>query len=239
MSVQLTEVSRNFGNFIAVNKINIECKIGKITALMGENGAGKTTTLRLINGILKPTSGKISLFQLDSIQDRNKVKAITGILPESGGLYNRLTAKEYLYFIGSLYKLSNEAIQDHINQFFDLLRFKHDNTALEDLSRGMRQKVLFTASLINDPKVILLDEPTATFDPSISFRVKKLIKELAQTKIVLIASHNASLVEELADYVYIMNQGQIIAHGKPSELIKANKASDLEEGYLRIVEHFV
>lgn len=239
--VELNNVTRHFGSFTALDSISLTIRGGEVTALMGENGAGKTTTLRLINGILRPSNGLVRIHlagqMFDSVRDSNQVKAMTGLLPESGGMYNRLTATEYLHFIGSLYRLPSNQVQEHADHFFELLSFDRRSTALEDLSRGMRQKVLLTAALVNDPRVVLLDEPLATLDPSVSFRVKKLVREMRQDRVVLVASHSSAFVEEVADRVVLMARGKVLLEGTPASVVAQMEVSNLEEAYLRAMEH--
>ncbi|MHA1167208.1 MAG: ABC transporter ATP-binding protein [Candidatus Hodarchaeales archaeon] len=234
MSVILNQVTRKFGNFTAVNELTLQIYPGEIFGFMGPNGAGKTTILRMIGAILQPTSGIITVNGNDTVKHPDMVKHETGLLPETGGLYRRLTAAEYLQLIGSLYSIPYSIARERISEQLDYLQFHEHDSMLEELSRGMRQKVMIVATLINDPNVVLLDEPIATLDPVIAFKVKQLIKELVKReKTVIVSSHNPSLIEELASRVSFISHGKTIAIGSPNELKNTYGSENLEGCYMK------
>ncbi len=231
-AIVCSNLTRTFGEVIAVNDLSFTVNYGTIFGLMGPNGAGKTTTLRILSGILPATSGKCKVAGLDIYKDRNKIKKVTGLLPETSGIYQTLTAREFLLYIASLYRISMEETKKKLDFYFDLLDFIDEGVVLADLSRGQRQKTMFIASIINNPEVLLLDEPIATLDPFIAHRLKKHIKTLAHERVVLISSHSPSLIEELCAEVLFMSKGSSLAIDSPTNLKKRYQAHSLEESYL-------
>jgi len=229
------ELFRKFGTVLAVNNLTFSVPYGKIFGLMGPNGAGKTTTLRMISGILPPTSGNCDVAGFDVYSQRNDVKRISGLLPESSGIYQSLTAREFLLFIGSLYRIPMSKITNKIDFYFDFLDFQDEGIILSDLSRGQRQKTMFIASVINDPLVLLLDEPIATLDPFVAHRLKNHIKTLSDGRAIIISSHNAMLIEELCDEVLFMSKGSTLAIGTPTSLKSTFNTDTLEKCYLSAV----
>ncbi|MHA2244700.1 MAG: ABC transporter ATP-binding protein [Candidatus Hodarchaeales archaeon] len=225
-------LTRTFGEVTAVNDLSFSVNYGTIFGLMGPNGAGKTTTLRIISGIIPATSGECKVAGLDIYKYRNQIKKITGLLPESAGIYQTLTAREFLLFIASLYRVHSEEATEKLDYYFDLLDFPDEGVVLSDLSRGQRQKTMFIASIINNPEVLLLDEPIATLDPFVAHRLKKHIETLARERVILISSHSPSLIEELCSEVLFMSKGSSLAIDTPTNLKKRYQAHSLEESYL-------
>ncbi|MCW4051948.1 MAG: ABC transporter ATP-binding protein, partial [Candidatus Bathyarchaeota archaeon] len=203
----------------------------------GPNGAGKTTTVRLLNCIVKPTAGTAAVNGYDILKRENDVKRITGLLAESPGLYEKLSAYEFLEFIGSLYDIPGDILSDRIDDLLMLFGLQdRRNYLLEGYSRGMKQKVLIASALIHDPPILFLDEPTSMLDPRAAHMVKDLIKKLAESagKTIFICSHILPVVEELCDRIGIINQGKLIALGTVEELIRQTKTTTLEEAFIAI-----
>jgi ABC-2 type transport system ATP-binding protein len=231
------DLTKNFGNIRAVNNLNLKIPYGKTYGLLGPNGAGKTTTVRMLNAIISKTSGKASVGGYDVVSESQKVKMICGFLPESPGLYSKLTAREFLEFIGELYYLPKDVITTRINELLELFDLEgRENDLLEGYSRGMKQKICLCAALIQDPEIIFLDEPTSNLDPAAGRIVKNLISELAKKadKTVFICTHLLDTAEELCDVIGIIIDGQLKIEGTPKEIIESYGAKDLEEAYLKI-----
>ncbi|MHA1754362.1 MAG: ABC transporter ATP-binding protein [Candidatus Odinarchaeia archaeon] len=231
-------LTKIFNGVIAVGNINLKVFSGETFGLIGPNGAGKTTTIRLLNGIIKPTSGSAFINGFNVVKDSIMVKTITGLLPETPGLYEKLTAKEFLEFIGELYSVPRETLKERIDELLELFEIKgRENDLLEGYSRGMKQKVLLASTLIHDPIILFLDEPTSNLDPNASRMVKDMISQLSKKagKTIFICSHILSDVEKLCNRLAIINKGKIIEVGKPAELIKKTDSSTLEEAYLKLV----
>ena len=231
------DLTKNFGDIHAVNKINLKIPYGKTYGLLGPNGAGKTTTVRMLNAIISKTSGNASVGGYDIVAESEKVKMICGFLPESPGLYSKLTAREFLEFIGELYYLPRNIISNRIDELLEIFKLEsRENDLLEGYSRGMKQKVCLCAALIQDPEIIFLDEPTSNLDPAAARMVKDLIFVLAKKadKTVFICTHLLDTAEELCDIIGIIINGELQVEGTPKEIIESVGASDLEDAYLKI-----
>ena len=221
----------------AVDEMDLEVYEGETFGLLGPNGAGKTTTVRLLNCIIKPTSGTAVVNGYDIHGEENKVKQSTGLLAESPGLYEKLSAYEFLEFMGSLYDVPREVLRERIDDLLKLFGLQERRDyLLEGYSRGMKQKVLIASALIHDPPIIFLDEPTSTLDPRAALMVKDLIKQLADSagKTIFICSHILPIVEELCDRIGIINQGKLIAVGTIEEIEDKTGAKTLEEAFINI-----
>lgn len=236
-AIETHDLTKNFGNLTAVNKLNIKIPYGKTYGLLGPNGAGKTTTVRVLNAIISKTSGNASIGGYDLVLQSEEVKRICGFLPESPGLYSKLTAQEFLEFIGELYYLPKEVISARINELLEIFNLEgRENDLLESYSRGMKQKICLCAALIQDPQIIFMDEPTSNLDPAATRMVKDLILELAKKadKTVFICTHLLDAAEELCDIIGIIMDGKLKIEGTPKEIIDSVGAKDLEEAYLKI-----
>ncbi|MFX1567651.1 MAG: ABC transporter ATP-binding protein [Promethearchaeota archaeon] len=223
---------------VAVNNLNLKISYGKTYGLLGPNGAGKTTTVRMLNAIISPTSGTAEVVGYDIITQSKDVKLNCGFLPESPGLYQKLTAKEFLEFVGELYYLPKNIISTRIEELLDIFDLEgRENDLLEGYSRGMKQKVCLCAALIQDPKIIFLDEPTSNLDPAAARMVKDLISDLARKadKTIFICTHLLDAAEELCDLIGIIDKGELKVEGSPKEIIESVGAKDLEEAYLKIM----
>lgn len=223
------------GEIKAVDELDLEVYEGETFGLLGPNGAGKTTTVRLLNGIVKPTRGTAFVNGLDIIKDEEEVKRITGLLAESPGLYEKLSAFEFLEFMGALYDVPGDILHERIDDLLKLFGL-HDrrNHLLEGYSRGMKQKVLIAAALVHDPPILFFDEPTSMLDPRSALMVKELIKGLADKagKTIFVCSHILPIVEELCDRIGIINQGHLIAVGTVGEIIAQTKTHTLEDAFI-------
>jgi len=221
----------------AVDELDLEVYEGETFGLLGPNGAGKTTTVRLLNCIIKPTSGTATVNGYDIVKEETEVKRVTGLLAESPGLYEKLSAYEFLEFMGALYDVPSNILTERIDDLLKLFGL-HDRRdhLLEGYSRGMKQKILIASALIHDPPILFLDEPTSMLDPRAALMVKDLIKKLAETagKTIFICSHILPVVEELCNRIGIINQGRLIALGTVDEIIAQTKTETLEEAFIVI-----
>ncbi|MFX0039249.1 MAG: ABC transporter ATP-binding protein [Promethearchaeota archaeon] len=236
-AIATQNLTKSFGNILAVNKINLNIPYGKTYGLLGPNGAGKTTTVRMLNAIISKTSGNASVGGYDIVTESQKVKMICGFLPESPGLYSKLTAREFLEFIGELYYLPKDIIFNRINELIELFNLEgRENDLLESYSRGMKQKVCLCAALIQDPEILFLDEPTSNLDPAAARMVKDLISQLAKKadKTIFICTHLLDTAEELCDIIGIIVDGELKIEGTLKEIIESVGAKDLEDAYLKI-----
>jgi ABC-2 type transport system ATP-binding protein len=238
LAIVTKDLTKIFGDIVAVQNLNIEIKYGATYGLLGPNGAGKTTTVRMLNGIISPTSGTALVGGYNILTQTKDVKMICGFLPESPGLYSKLTAKEFLEFIGELYYLPKATISNRIEELLEIFDLEgRENDLLEGYSRGMKQKICLCAALIQDPKIIFLDEPTSNLDPAAARMVKDLISDLAKKadKTIFICTHLLDAAEELCDIIGILDKGTLKLQGSPKEIIESQNTKDLEEAYLKIM----
>lgn len=238
--IRTDKLSKYFGRggeIKAVDELDLEIFEGETFGLLGPNGAGKTTTVRLLNCIIRPTSGTATVNGFDIIKEETDVKRVTGLLAESPGLYEKLSAHEFLEFMGALYEVPGDILPERINDLLKLFGlFDRRDYLLEGYSRGMKQKILIAAALIHDPPILFLDEPTSMLDPRAALMVKDLIRKLADSagKTIFICSHILPLVEELCDRIGIINQGRLIALGTVDEIIAQTRTKTLEEAFITI-----
>ena len=236
--IQTEALAKNFDTIHAVRNLDLEVSTGSRFGFLGPNGAGKTTAVRILSGLMKQTSGsgKVCGFDIDS--QRNEIKAITGLLPESPGLYSKLSAVEFLEFIGALNNRSGEQLNRRIDSLLVMLGLEgRRDDLLESYSSGMKQKVLVASTLLHEPKLVFLDEPTSRLDPSASALVKDLILALAEETETsfFICTHMTAFAEDVCDIIGIINQGELVTLGAPQEIIESTGTKDLEEAYLKIV----
>ena len=238
MLLEVKDLQVSYGNIEALHGISFSVDEGEIVTLIGANGAGKTTTVRMLNSIISPTSGTAKVVGYDIIEESQEVKINSGFLPETPGLYQKLTAKEFLEFIGELYYLPKDIIFNRIDELISIFDLEgRENDLLEGYSRGMKQKVCLCAALIQDPKIIFLDEPTSNLDPAAARMVKDLISDLAKKadKTIFICTHLLDAAEELCDLIGIIDNGILKVKGTPKEIIESTETNDLEEAYLKIM----
>src|SRR3989338_6144894 len=209
--ISLSSVTKKFKNKTAVNNISFKAKEGEIIGFLGPNGAGKTTTMRLILGYLSPTEGKVTIDNLDPIEERIEVLKKTGYLPENNPLYQEMKVSEYLQFIASIKNSVNyleTAIQVGLD---DVL-----NSKIDELSRGYKQRVGLAAALLGEPSILILDEPTSGLDPLEQEKIRDLIKKLAG-KTIIFSTHILSEVEDVANRLIIIDKGKIVFDGKKTK----------------------
>ncbi|MHA1377299.1 MAG: ABC transporter ATP-binding protein [Candidatus Helarchaeota archaeon] len=239
MQAIVTEnLTKKFGELTAVDNLNLQIPHGVTFGLLGPNGAGKTTTVRMINCIIKPTSGRAFVNDFNILTNPQQVKAISGFLPESPGLYEKLTCVEFLEFIGELYSVPNNILKDRIEELVELFELKgRENDLLEGYSRGMKQKICLMSAIIHDPKVIFLDEPTSNLDPEAAHMVRDLIQQLAKKadKTIFLCTHLLKHAEELCDIIGIIKEGKLIIEGDTKKIIEETGTKDLESAYLKLI----
>jgi len=218
--IRAEKLVKKFEDFTAVDAIDLDISQGEVLALLGPNGAGKTTTVRMLTSVLKPTSGRAVVAGFDVQENPKAVRHAVGVLTENHGLYNRMPAEEYLDFFGRLYGLDLNQREKRINELFHQFGLAHvTQKRVGEFSKGMRQKLALARSMLHNPQVLLLDEPTSAMDPESSRLVRNMIKEMRSDKrTVLICTHNLTEAEELADRIAIIRQGKIIERGTPEEL---------------------
>jgi len=232
--IEAVDVTKKFGDFVAVNNLNLEVVRGEILGLLGPNGAGKTTTVRMIACLLKPTSGKIFVDGYDTVKEPEKVKQEIGYMPQRFSLYEDLTVMENLGFYGKIYGLSSmehERRARELLEFVNLSRFR--NRLAGKLSGGMKQRLLLACALLHEPELLILDEPTAGVDPPLRRRFWEYFRELNKKGItLLITTHYMDEAENCAR-IGIMNNGNLIKLGSPMELRRSIYGGDVIELHVK------
>ncbi|MCJ7715387.1 MAG: ABC transporter ATP-binding protein [Anaerolineales bacterium] len=215
-----TDLTKNFNDLKAVDRVNLHIHAGEVLALLGPNGAGKTTTVRMLTTVLRPSGGSALVAGYDVLVDPEKVRSAVGVLTEDHGLYDRMYIQEYLDFFGQIYGMSldeREARIQHLLAKFDLLDAV--DRRIGKYSKGMRQKLSLARSLLHSPPVLLLDEPTSAMDPASARLVRNAITSLrSEDRAIIVCTHNLAEAEELADTIAIIHSGKIIAHGTSEQL---------------------
>lgn len=236
-AIRIEALHRRFGDLVAVERLDLEIPAGQIFGLLGANGSGKTTTIRMLNGIIRPSAGKAFVNGFDISTQIDDVKRSTGLLAESPGLYEKLSPREYLEFVGSLYDVERSLLKDRADRLLELFDLKQrGDDLMEGFSRGMKQKVLIAAALIHDPPIVFLDEPTSALDPLASLVVRDLIKDLAEKagKTVFVSSHILPLMEEVCDRIAIIDHGKVAAAGTVTEILEQSGTFTLEDAFIKL-----
>ena len=236
--IQTNALSKNFGTVVALNNLDLSVEKGSVFGFLGPNGAGKTTTVRILSGLLKPTNGDATVCGYNVHTQREQIKAVTGLLPETPGLYSKLSAVEFLEFIGALNDMTGEVLHRRIDRLLDLMGLEgRQNDLLESYSSGMKQKVLVASTVLHEPQLVFLDEPTSRLDPAASVLVKEIIVAMAKEMDTsfFICTHMTDFAEDVCEIIGILNQGVLNTLGAPDDIIQQVEGKDLEDAYLKIV----
>ena len=237
--IKLINLRKEFGNFVAVDNLNLEVGPGRIFAFLGTNGAGKTTTIRMLTGVLQPTSGTAEIGGYDIQKNPIEAKFLMGVIPDRPYLYGKLTGREFLQFMADLYKVEPKTAQTRIAdllELYGLAEWQYD--LIDSYSHGMKQRLLMCASQIHNPPVLVIDEPMVGLDPRGAKLLKDTLRKSAANGLtIFMSTHSLSVAEEIADQLAIIRRGQIVAMGTLDELYKRAKshASDLENVFLQII----
>lgn len=221
--ITTNRLSRQFGENWAVRDLSLSVARGQVFGFLGPNGAGKTTTIRLLNGLLQPSQGAASVLGMDPATDGHAIRARSGVLTENPSLYEALTARENLRFVGRVYGVPEEVLQGRIDTL--LARFGLQDRADDKTgaySRGMKQRLAIARALLHEPEILFLDEPTSGLDPAASRDVQDLVQELAQRHglTIFMCTHNLVEAEKLCDLVGVIHRGSLRAIGSPAQLAR-------------------
>jgi len=221
--IQLIELTKNFGQLVAVNHVNLHVKRGEIFGFLGPNGAGKTTTIKMLTGLLKPTSGKALIDGYDVVSHPMEAKQVIGFIPDQPFIYEKLTGVEFLKFIGSLFGMKKEDIQWRSSDLLSLFELDGwGEELIESYSHGMKQRLVMSAALLHNPKVIIVDEPMVGLDPKGINLVKSVFKQKSREGVsIFLSTHTLEIAQELCHRLGIVNRGKLIAMGTLSELMTA------------------
>src|SRR5690606_13140516 len=223
-ALEATGLTRRFGEVTALEDVSFSIPAGQVVGLLGHNGAGKTTTIRLLNGLLSPSSGSARTLGRDPWNEGPAVRARSGVLTETPSLDERMTAREAMRFWAELWNVPRAEVQSRIDALLE--RFELAGRADDRVggySRGMRQRLALARTLLHNPPLLFLDEPTAALDPIASINVRDMVRDLAagHERTILICTHNLAEAQELCDRVIILRRGRVVADGTPAEVTDA------------------
>jgi len=222
--IKVEHLTKNFGQFKALDDVSFEINKSEIVGLLGPNGAGKTTTLRILTSYIFPTLGQVKYDNLDIVEDSLAIRKKIGFLPENNPLYEEMKVKEYLSYAGEMHDIAKDKLNEAVKKAIEICGLKEkQNQEISKLSKGYRQRVGLAQALIHDPEILILDEPTEGLDPNQRIEIRDLIKKIGAQKTVILSSHVLSEVDATCNRVLIINQGKIVASGSPEEL-KAQSA---------------
>jgi ABC-2 type transport system ATP-binding protein len=235
--IELERLTKRYGGFTAVEELSLRVERGEIFGFLGPNGAGKTTTIRMMMGLLLPTSGRIRLGGFDLADDPIAAKRLSGFVPDRPFLYEKLTAAELLRFCGDLYEVDppvREARIENLLEVFDLVEWAGE--LIESFSHGMKQRLAFAAALLHEPRLLVVDEPMVGMDPRGARMLRSLLRSLAREGATLfLSTHSLEIAEALCDRIGIIQAGRLVAVGTLEELrLQAGNAQGLEEIFLKL-----
>ena len=236
--IDIKNLTKKYGDFPAVNNINISVPANEIFGFIGPNGAGKTTTIKMIGGILAPTSGSVTICGIDMKDEPEKAKNRIGFIPDRPYIYEKLTGKEFLKFTADLYGVKEDDFEKESEEKLKLFTLMDwSNELIESYSHGMKQRLIMAAALIHDPKVIIIDEPMVGLDPIAIKLVKDLFKNLSGLGVsIFMSTHTLKVAEDICHRIGVIHKGSLIAVGTAEELKdKADASSaDLEQIFINL-----
>ena len=219
--IEVKNVTKKYGNFLALDNISFEIKEGEIIGLLGPNGAGKSTTMNIITGYIEQTSGDVTVAGYDMLKKAKKAKREIGYMPEGVPLYTDLTVKEFVTYMAELKKVNKKEKKEKVQNVLKQVGIDDvQNKLIRNLSKGYKQRVSMAGALVGDPKILILDEPTVGLDPKQVTEIRALIKKFGKKHTVIISSHILSEISQICNKVIIINKGKIVAIDKPENLEK-------------------
>jgi ABC-2 type transport system ATP-binding protein len=239
--IELKELTKKYGDFEAVNNLNLSVYKGEVFGFIGPNGAGKTTTIKMMSGILEPTRGTVSIAGINMQDAPEKAKRKIGFIPDRPYLYEKLSGMEFLKFTADLYGVSEETFQASAYEILkDFSLADWADELVESYSHGMKQRLIMSAALLHDPEVIIVDEPMVGLDPAAIIMVKALFRKLAAKGVtVFMSTHTLKVAQDTCDRIGVINKGRLIATGTTQELQRAANVSeaDLEQVFLNLTNN--
>ena len=235
--IRFENLTKIYRGIKAVDDLNLQIPQGTIFGFIGPNGAGKTTTIKMMAGVLRPTRGRIYINGLDIAKEPSKVKQIIGFIPDRPFLYEKLSGLEFLRFKAGLYGMKEDRLEEKIWDLVDLFELREwADELIESYSHGMKQRLIIAASMIHDPRVIIVDEPMVGLDPKGAKLVKELFRQWAdEGATVFISTHTLGLAQEICQQIAIVDKGKIVASGTSEDLKRqAGVEGDLERIFLKI-----
>jgi ABC-2 type transport system ATP-binding protein len=220
--IAIHNLVKQYGQFVAVDGVSLDVQPGEIHGFLGPNGAGKTTTLRMIAGLLKPTSGQVIVNGHDVAKEPELAKASLGFIPDRPFIYDKLTAGEFLRFHGGLYGMDGDGVMDRVHEMLDLFELRRwENELVESFSHGMKQRLVMCAAFLHRPQAVAVDEPMVGLDPRGARLIKDIFRRMADRGCaILMSTHTLEVAQELCQHISIIFKGKIIAHGTVDEVRK-------------------
>ncbi len=236
--IKIENLSKKFGEFVALRNLNLAIKKGELFGFLGPNGAGKTTTIRILTGLSQPTGGRAFIAGYDIVREPLRAKQIIGYVSDHPYLYEKLTSREFLFFMAGLYGVDKKTAQRGMNEYLEAFELTPwEDVLIEDLSHGMRKKLVITAALLHNPQVIIIDEPLVGLDPKSACLLKDRCKEMVKEgKTIFMSTHSLEVAQEMCTRIGIIDKGKLICTGTIQELQKISgaKRKRLEEIFLRL-----
>ena len=236
--IKIEGLKVSYGDYLAVDNLNLNIQKGELFAFLGPNGAGKTTTIKALTGLLNPDCGTIEICGHDMEESPLKAKSLMGYVPDVAVFYEKLTSIEFMKFIGDLYGIDKKILYDNTVELFNTMDLEpFANAQIEELSHGTRQRLAIAASLCHEPEVFVIDEPMVGLDPLHARVVKQELQKRCQNGLtVMMSTHLLNVAEELADRIGIIDGGKLIALGTLEELRMGKDAEALEEIFLKLFD---
>ena len=233
--IEIKNLTKIFGTVRAVDNLSLEVSEGEFFCFLGPNGAGKTTTIKILTGLLRPTSGTATIGGHDIATNPVEAKRTIGYIPDHPYLYEKLSGREFMRFIAGMYKLDGAALDGRIEEMMETFGIiEYADQLTEDYSHGMRQKLIFSATFLHAPQVVIVDEPWVGLDPKSMRNVKDYLKARTREGVsIFMSTHTLSIAEEIADRIGIIHRGRLVAIGSVEE-IKASDVRNLEDVFLEL-----
>ncbi len=236
--IKIESVTKVYTNLKAVDKVDLEIRESELFSLLGPNGAGKTTLMKMIVGLLNPTSGNVSIDEHSIIKEPIAAKRLMGYIPDRPFVYEKLTGLEYIIFVANMYHLDGSGIEKRARELLDLFSLtSFSNEMIEGYSHGMKQRLVFASAMIHEPKYLIVDEPMVGLDPRGITLLKAIFRGIKRKgKTILMSTHDLYVAEQLSDRIGIINEGKIIALGTAQQLKEQAgiKGGSLESVFLKL-----
>ncbi len=238
--IELRNITKRFGDFTAVNDLTLSVKRGEFFGFLGPNGAGKTTTIKMLVGLFAPTSGTVIVNGYDVVKQPIEAKSTFAYVPDQPFLYDKLTGREFFYFLAGLYRMPKELTRDRIEEVIELFQIgSWIDRRTEDYSQGMRQRITIAAALLHKPQTIVIDEPMIGLDPRSAKIVRDTLRKQAENGCsIFMSTHSLPVAEELCDRIGIIHNGKLVFCGTREEMLRSDgvKKKSLEDVFLQLTE---
>ena len=236
--IELKGITKKYGDFLAVDNLNLTVARGEIFGFLGPNGAGKTTTIKMITGVLEPSAGTVTIGGIDMLKQPEAAKRIIGFIPDRPYLYEKLTGMEFLKFTADLYGVPDKIYRISAQKNLEMFSLANwSDELIESYSHGMKQRLIMCAALLHEPQIIIVDEPMVGLDPAAIIMVKELFQSLARKGVsVFMSTHTLAVAEDTCDRIGILHRGRLIASGTAADLQREANVTDadLEKTFLNL-----